>query len=120
MSRTHDQSLLEAPLDSWDRNNIILLNLLRAVPEGGLEARVMGGSPRGRTMSAVTRPPFGSRSGQLSRKAREGAHPQLFHFNDSRNPHYTSRVNRAHPPNIKHKVPPLRRSSLRDDLLRSG
>jgi len=45
MARTHDQSLLEALLDSWDRNNIILLNLLRALPEGGLEARVMGGSP---------------------------------------------------------------------------
>ena len=45
MSRTHDQSLLEALLDSWDRNNIILLNLLRALPEGGLEARVMEGSP---------------------------------------------------------------------------
>ena len=36
--------------------------------------------------------------GRLSRKAREGAHPRLFHFNDSRNPRYTSRVNRAHPP----------------------
>src|SRR6266404_5729642 len=45
MSRTHDQSLLEALLDSWDRNNIILLNLLRALPEGGLEARAMEGSP---------------------------------------------------------------------------
>src|SRR4030088_3725303 len=45
MSRTHDQSLLEALLDSWDRNNIILLNLLRALPEGGLEARGMEGSP---------------------------------------------------------------------------
>src|SRR6266446_4866054 len=45
MSRTHDQSLIEALLDSWDRNNIILLNLLRALPEGGLEARVMEGSP---------------------------------------------------------------------------
>src|SRR5260370_8437618 len=45
MSRTHDQSLLEALLDSWDRNNTILLNLLRALPEGGLEARVMGDSP---------------------------------------------------------------------------
>ena len=45
MSRTNDQSLLEALLDSWDRNNIILLNLLRALPEGGLEARVMGDSP---------------------------------------------------------------------------
>ena len=45
MSRTHDQSLLEALLDSWDRNNTILLNLLRVLPEGGLEARMMGGSP---------------------------------------------------------------------------
>src|SRR6266540_718308 len=45
MSRTQDQSLLDALLDSWDRNNTILLNLLRALPEGGLEARVMEGSP---------------------------------------------------------------------------
>jgi uncharacterized damage-inducible protein DinB len=40
-----DQRLLEALLDSWDRNNAILLNLLRALPEGGLKARVMEGSP---------------------------------------------------------------------------
>ena len=45
MSRTHDQSLLEALLDSWDRNNTILVNLLRALPKGGLEARAMGDSP---------------------------------------------------------------------------
>ncbi len=32
MSRTQDQSLLDALLDSWDRNNTILLNLLRALP----------------------------------------------------------------------------------------
>jgi uncharacterized damage-inducible protein DinB len=32
-------------LDSWDRNNTILLNLLRALPEGGLEAKAMEGSP---------------------------------------------------------------------------
>ena len=37
--------LLEVLLDSWDRNNTILVNLLRAVPEGGLEARAMAGSP---------------------------------------------------------------------------
>jgi uncharacterized damage-inducible protein DinB len=37
--------LLEALLDSWDRNNTILLNLLRALPEGGLEAKAMEGSP---------------------------------------------------------------------------
>src|SRR5258708_4767415 len=45
MSDAPDQRLLEALLDSWDRNNTILLNLLRALPPGGLEARAMGGSP---------------------------------------------------------------------------
>ncbi len=40
-----DQRLLEALLDSWDRNNTILVNLLRALPEGGLEVRTMEGSP---------------------------------------------------------------------------
>ena len=37
--------LLQTLLDSWDRNNKILVNLLHAVPEGGLDARVMVGSP---------------------------------------------------------------------------
>jgi uncharacterized damage-inducible protein DinB len=46
MSDATDRPLLEALLDSWDRNNTILLNLLHALPEGGLEARVMEGSPR--------------------------------------------------------------------------
>lgn len=32
-------------LDSWDRNNTILLNLLRLLPEGGLDARATKGSP---------------------------------------------------------------------------
>jgi uncharacterized damage-inducible protein DinB len=45
MSDAPDQRLLEPLLDSWDRNNIILLNLLHAIPEGGLEARAMEGSP---------------------------------------------------------------------------
>jgi uncharacterized damage-inducible protein DinB len=40
-----DQRLLEALLNSWDRNNTILVNLLRALPEGGLEFRMMEGSP---------------------------------------------------------------------------
>jgi uncharacterized damage-inducible protein DinB len=40
-----DQRLLEAVLDSWDRNNAIVVNMLRALPEGGLEARAMEGSP---------------------------------------------------------------------------
>ncbi len=45
MSDAQDQRLLDALLDSWDRNNTILLNLLRALPEGGLQARAMEGSP---------------------------------------------------------------------------
>jgi len=39
------QGLLEVLLDSWDRNNTILTNLVRMVPEGGLDARAMEGSP---------------------------------------------------------------------------
>ena len=45
MSDARDQRLLEVLLDSWDRNNTILVNLLRALPEGGLEARAMESSP---------------------------------------------------------------------------
>ena len=40
-----DQHLLEALLDSWDRNNTIVINLLRALPQGGLDVRAMEGSP---------------------------------------------------------------------------
>ena len=35
MSDARNQPLLEALLDSWDRNNAIMLGLLRAIPEGG-------------------------------------------------------------------------------------
>jgi len=40
-----EQNLLNALLDSWDRNNTILINLLRALPESALEARATEGSP---------------------------------------------------------------------------
>ena len=40
-----DQPLLEALLDSWDRNCAIMLNLLRVLPEGGLEIKATEGSP---------------------------------------------------------------------------
>ena len=40
-----DQQLLEVLLDSWDRNNTILVNLLRNLPEGGLLAKALDGSP---------------------------------------------------------------------------
>jgi uncharacterized damage-inducible protein DinB len=40
-----DQSLLSFLLDSWDRNNVILTNLLRSVPERALDSRAMEGSP---------------------------------------------------------------------------
>ena len=45
MRGANDNNLLEVILDSWDRNNRILVNLLRALPAGGLEARGMPGSP---------------------------------------------------------------------------
>ncbi len=45
MTETSEQNLLEALLDSWDRNNTILVNLLQALPEGGLEARVLKDTP---------------------------------------------------------------------------
>jgi uncharacterized damage-inducible protein DinB len=38
--------ILDALLDSWERNNTILINLLRAIPEGALEVRPTEGSPR--------------------------------------------------------------------------
>jgi uncharacterized damage-inducible protein DinB len=45
MAETTVPGLLEALLDSWDRNNTILVNLLRVVPEGGLAARATEGGP---------------------------------------------------------------------------
>jgi uncharacterized damage-inducible protein DinB len=39
-----DERLLEALLASWDRNNAILVNLLRALPEGTLELNPMQAS----------------------------------------------------------------------------
>ena len=45
MSDAPRQHLLEVLLDSWDRNNTILVNLLRALPERGLQARATEGSP---------------------------------------------------------------------------
>jgi uncharacterized damage-inducible protein DinB len=45
MPEAQHPNLLEALLDSWDRNNTILVNLLRALPDGGLETRAIEGSP---------------------------------------------------------------------------
>ena len=45
MSTPTNEPLLDVLLDSWDRNNAILLNLLKLVPPGGLEVRAMEGSP---------------------------------------------------------------------------
>lgn len=38
-------TLLDALLDSWDRNNTILVNLFRALPQDALEIRPMADSP---------------------------------------------------------------------------
>jgi uncharacterized damage-inducible protein DinB len=40
-----DGTLLDVILDAWDRNNRILVNLVRALPPGGLEAQAMESSP---------------------------------------------------------------------------
>ena len=48
MLHSHQNSrpdLLDALLDSWDRSNVILLNLLRVLPPDGLDARATAGSP---------------------------------------------------------------------------
>jgi uncharacterized damage-inducible protein DinB len=45
MATAIDSHLVEAILDSWDRNNRILVNLLHALPPGGHDARVMATSP---------------------------------------------------------------------------
>ncbi len=51
MSRPlHDRSLLDALLDSWDRNNTILVNLLQLIPEGGLETKA---TPDGPSIAAL-------------------------------------------------------------------
>lgn len=41
----HDGSLLDALLDAWRRNNLILINLLRALPEADMDLRATEGSP---------------------------------------------------------------------------
>ncbi len=45
MSQTSEQNLLEALLDSWDRNNTIMVGFLQALPAGALEARAVETSP---------------------------------------------------------------------------
>jgi uncharacterized damage-inducible protein DinB len=45
VSGAPDQHLLDALLNSWDRNNTIMLNLLRALPAGGLEVKAIESSP---------------------------------------------------------------------------
>jgi uncharacterized damage-inducible protein DinB len=42
---SHHSSLLGALLDSWDRNNTILINLLHAIPDDALDVRPMANSP---------------------------------------------------------------------------
>ena len=45
MNMSQDERLLAVLIESWDRNNTILVNLLRALPKGGLDARAMEDSP---------------------------------------------------------------------------
>ncbi len=45
MNQGAGHNLLADLLDSWDRNNKILLGLLSVLPEGGLDARATEGGP---------------------------------------------------------------------------
>jgi uncharacterized damage-inducible protein DinB len=45
MTETSNAKFIEAFLDSWDRNNRILVNLLLALPEGTLDDRATEGGP---------------------------------------------------------------------------
>ena len=45
MSDSRYTGLLEALLDSWDRSNLILLNLLNILPDGALRVTAIAGSP---------------------------------------------------------------------------
>jgi len=45
MSDAAHSGLLDALLDSWERNNTILVNLLRALPESALDIRAGDDSP---------------------------------------------------------------------------
>ena len=45
MSNAPDHDLLEALLDSWDRNNAIVVKLLHAIPADKLSHRPVEGSP---------------------------------------------------------------------------
>ena len=40
-----ERTLLDDLFDAWARNNTILINLLRAIPAGGLDIRATGSSP---------------------------------------------------------------------------
>lgn len=45
MAGLSNEKLLDALLDSWNRNNTIMVNLLRVLPESALDARAADGSP---------------------------------------------------------------------------
>lgn len=45
MTSTPDHAVLNAVLEAWERSNTALINLLRALPAGALEARATPSSP---------------------------------------------------------------------------
>jgi len=45
MPGASDEHVLDALLDSWDRNNAIMLGLLRALPGGGLDLKATPNGP---------------------------------------------------------------------------
>lgn len=45
MTSNDEAGLMAAMLEAWDRNCLVVLNLLRLLPPGGLEARIHESSP---------------------------------------------------------------------------
>jgi uncharacterized damage-inducible protein DinB len=72
MATAQDKDLLEALLDSWNRNNTILVNLLRAIPDGLLETQAVEGS---KTVVEMFLHIHGTRVFFLSEDAPEFARP---------------------------------------------
>ena len=66
--------MFDAMLDSWDRSNVVLINLLRAIPDGGLVASAMHGSP---TVAQMFAHMHHERMVSVLENAREWAGPVL-------------------------------------------
>ena len=60
-------NVLDALLDSWDRNNVITTNLLRLVPDDAMDLKPIGRQPVDR--SALHAPPLRAAGVRARRRA---------------------------------------------------